>query len=113
MKKSLLTLLLVTLCGSALAAEDWGLTTDFPDARKLEMNFSSLRIGTAEYKGGPTGCIVFYFPKGAIAAVDQRGGFSGTYLMGDGYVDAICYAGGSLMGIEASAGVAKGLFERR
>ena len=113
MKKIILTSLLVALTGTTFAAEDWGLTTDFPDARKLDMDFSSMRIGTAEYKAGPTGCVVFYFPKGATAAVDQRGGFSGTYLMGDGYVDAICYAGGSLMGIEASAGVAKGLFERR
>lgn len=113
MKKTLLALLIGSLSLVAHAAEDWGLKTDFDDARQLKMNFNSIRIGTAEYTEGPTGCTVFYFPKGATAAVDQRGGFSGTYLMGDGYVDAICYAGGSLMGIEASAGVAKGLFERR
>jgi L-aminopeptidase/D-esterase-like protein len=114
MKKIILTILSLSLFGTALAAaDDWGLTTEFDDARQLEMNFNSIRIGTAEYKEGPTGATVFYFPKGATAAVDQRGGFSGTYLMGDGYVDAICFAGGSLMGIEASAGVAKGLFDRR
>jgi L-aminopeptidase/D-esterase-like protein len=113
MKKILFTAALVSILGTTLVAKDWGLTTEFPDARKLEMDFNSIRIGTAEYTEGPTGCVVFYFPKGAVGAVDQRGGFSGTYLMGDGYVDAICYAGGSLMGIEASAGVAKALFERR
>ena len=113
MKKILLNVILASVIAASVGAKDWGLKTEFPDARKLEMNFNSMRIGTAEYTEGPTGCVVFYFPKGATGAVDQRGGFSGTYLMGDGYVDAICYAGGSLMGIEASAGVAKGLFERR
>jgi len=113
MKKTLLSLLASSLTFGVLSADDWGLTTDFDGERKLDMNFSSMRIGTAEYEDGPTGCTVFYFPKGAQAAVDQRGGFSGTYLMGSGYVDAICFAGGSLMGIEASAGVAKGLFDRR
>ncbi|MEM7791319.1 MAG: hypothetical protein AAF546_07950, partial [Verrucomicrobiota bacterium] len=100
-------------CIPLLNGEEWEVTTDFGEARKLDMNFSSLRIGTAEYEDGPTGCTVFYFPKGAQCAVDQRGGFSGTYMIGDGYVDAICYAGGSLLGVEASAGVAKGIFEKR
>ena len=98
---------------SSSYADDWSIKTDFPDAKKLAINFNSLRIGTAEYENGPTGCTVFYFPKGAQCAVDQRGGFSGTFMLGDGYVDAICYAGGSLLGVEASAGVAKGLFEKR
>jgi L-aminopeptidase/D-esterase-like protein len=110
---TLLSLLLGALALSPASAEEWKINTDFSGDRKLEMDFRSLRIGTAEYEAGPTGCTVFYFPKGAQAAVDQRGGFSGTYLLGDGYVDAICFAGGSLMGIEASAGVAKGIFERR
>ncbi|MEO0510415.1 MAG: P1 family peptidase [Verrucomicrobiota bacterium] len=114
MKKRLLSLIAVLSSFVALLqGQDWEINTDFEDARKLEMDFRSVRIGTAEYPEGPTGCTIFYFPKGAQAAVDQRGGFSGTYLMGDGYVDAICFAGGSLMGIEASAGVAKGLFNRR
>ena len=106
----LITLLFPVITASA---EDWKIKTDFSDARLLDINFNSMRIGTAEYEAGPTGCTVFYFPKGAQCAVDQRGGFSGTYMMGDGYLDAICYAGGSLMGVEASAGVAKGLFEKR
>lgn len=114
MKKLLLSLVTLQLSiGVSLQAQDWKPVTEFEDARKLDIDFRSMRIGTAVYEEGPTGCTVFYFPKGAQAAVDQRGGFSGTYLMGDGYVDAICFAGGSLMGIEASAGVAKGLFDRR
>jgi L-aminopeptidase/D-esterase-like protein len=114
MKKIILSLVaLHSSLGCLLQAQEWEITTEFKDARKLDIDFRSMRIGTAVYEAGPTGCTVFYFPKGAQAAVDQRGGFSGTYLMGDGYVDAICFAGGSLMGIEASAGVAKGLFERR
>ncbi|MAH08225.1 MAG: 6-aminohexanoate hydrolase [Euryarchaeota archaeon] len=113
MKIPILFLLSLFLVATSSFANDWTVKTKFDGAKKLAMNFSSLRIGTAEYVDGPTGCTVFYFPKGAQCAVDQRGGFSGTFMLGDGYVDAICYAGGSLLGVEASAGVAKGLFERR
>ena len=81
--------------------------------RSLTFDFPALYIGVAEYAEGPTGCTVFYFPKGAMVTADVRGGSPGTYLPGDGFVDAICYAGGSLYGLEASAGVAAELFAQR
>lgn len=84
-----------------------------PGSRVLAFDFPALHIGTAEYAEGPTGCTVFHFPKGATAAVDVRGGSPGTLMAGDGYVDAICYAGGSLLGLEAATGVAAELFARR
>jgi len=86
--------------------------TEF-DSPSLKFDFPSLHIGVAEYELGETGCTVFYFPKGAIASVDIRGGSPGTIMAGDGWVDAICYAGGSLYGLEAASGVAAELFARR
>ena len=84
-----------------------------PSQPVLTFNFPGFHIGTAEYAEGPTGCTVFYFPEGASAAADVRGGSPGTLMAGDGYVDAICYAGGSLLGLEAATGVASELFARR
>jgi len=78
----------------------------------LQFDFPSLHIGTAEYEEGPTGATVFYFPKGAAAAVDVRGGAPGTTntdWLQLGYndlgLDAICFAGGSWYGLEAASGV--------
>ncbi|HEX5501571.1 MAG TPA: P1 family peptidase [Thermomicrobiales bacterium] len=83
--------------------------------RALEFDFPALLVGVAEYDEGPTGCTVFYFPDGAAAAADIRGGSAGTILTqqllaGDGAVDAICLAGGSIYGLEAATGVAAELF---
>jgi L-aminopeptidase/D-esterase-like protein len=86
--------------------------TEF-DPPSLKFDFPSLHIGVAEYELGETGCTVFYFPQGAIAAVDIRGGSPGTIMAGNGWVDAICYAGGSLYGLEAASGVSAELFARR
>ena len=79
--------------------------------RTLEYDFPSVRVGVAEYEDGPTGCTVLHFPKGAACEIDVRGGAVG--LTGDyGFAHAICLAGGSLMGLEATAGVAAELFDR-
>ena len=79
----------------------------------LEFDFPSLHIGIAEYEEGPTGCTVFYFPNGAKSVVDVRGGMPGT-LQGitaaDGGMSAICFAGGSLYGLEAVTGVSAEIF---
>jgi L-aminopeptidase/D-esterase-like protein len=79
---------------------------------ELTFDFPGLRIGVAEYENGPTGCTVFHFTDGAMLERDVRGGSPGTF--GDlDWVDAICLAGGSLYGLEASSGVAAELFEQR
>lgn len=79
----------------------------------LEFDFPALHIGAAEYKEGPTGCTVFYFPNSATSVIDVRGGNPGT-IMGstaeDGEVSAIVFAGGSLYGLEAATGVSAQLF---
>lgn len=79
----------------------------------LEFDFPSLHIGVAEYEEGPTGCTVFYFPNSAKSVVDIRGGLPGTIqgiAAADGGVSAICFAGGSLYGLEAATGVSAEIF---
>lgn len=74
------------------------------DGPALEFDFPGLRIGVAEYDEGPTGCTVFHFPEGATTASDVRGGSVG--LTGDyDRNHAICFAGGSLYGLEAAVPV--------
>jgi L-aminopeptidase/D-esterase-like protein len=75
------------------------------DGPTLDFDFPSLRIGVAEYEEGPTGCTVFHFPNKAFVSVDIRGGSPGVMEHGYGDYDAICFAGGSLLGLEAAAGV--------
>jgi L-aminopeptidase/D-esterase-like protein len=79
----------------------------------LEFDFPGLEIGVAEYAEGPTGCTVFNFPDGAACSIDIRGGSPGTTGSAYEWVHAICLAGGSLYGLEASSGVAAELMARR
>ena len=85
--------------------------TDF-DGPALELDFPGLRIGVAEYEEGPTGCTVFHFARGATIERDVRGGSPGTFGEFE-WVDAVCFAGGSLYGLEAATGVAAELFGQR
>jgi 6-aminohexanoate-oligomer endohydrolase len=82
------------------------------DPPRLTFDFPAFQIGVAEYPEGPTGCTVFDFGPGAACAVDIRGGAPGTF--GNyGWVNAVCFAGGSLYGLEAATGVAAELLARR
>jgi L-aminopeptidase/D-esterase-like protein len=77
----------------------------------LRFDFDGMSIGVAEYERGPTGCTVFWFPEGARCAHDVRGGSVG--VVGEyGFVHAVCFAGGSLLGLEAAAGVTGALHAR-
>jgi L-aminopeptidase/D-esterase-like protein len=87
--------------------------TDF-SGEVIEFDFAGLRVGVAEYAEGPTGCTVFSFPGGATGLSDVRGGAPGTILSHrEGWVDAICLAGGSIYGLEAAAGVSAELLARK
>jgi len=84
--------------------------TEF-DGPVLEFDFPDLLIGVAEYAEGPTGTTVFYFPEGAMGAVDVRGGSPGTLdtdalRLGyeDPFVTAIAFSGGSSYGLAAATG---------
>jgi L-aminopeptidase/D-esterase-like protein len=81
--------------------------------RELRFDFPGLRVGIAEYEEGPTGCTVFQLPPGGGAcSVDIRGGSSGTLGNYD-WAHAVCFAGGSLYGLEAACGVAAELMAMR
>lgn len=71
----------------------------------LEFDFPRLNIGFAEYDEGPTGCTIFLFDQGAVTAVDVRGGMPGVVESEYQFHHAICFAGGSLHGLEAVSGV--------
>ena len=86
--------------------------TDF-DGPELRFDWPGLRIGVAEYEEGPTGCTIIHLPPGGAAcAIDVRGGSSGT-LGNYEWTHAICFAGGSLYGLEATCGVAAELLAAR
>lgn len=79
----------------------------------MEFDFPGLEIGVAEYEEGPTGCTVFHLPKLASLSIDVRGGLPGVNGQHLDAINAICFAGGSLYGLEASTGVAAELFKMR
>jgi 6-aminohexanoate-oligomer endohydrolase len=82
-------------------------------SRELHFDFPGLRVGIAEYEEGPTGCTVFHLPPGGAAcSVDIRGGSPGT-LGNYEWAHAVCFAGGSLYGLEAACGVAAELMVMR
>ncbi len=87
--------------------------TEIDAKRWLDVEFPGLEIGVAEYPEGPTGCTVFHFPEVASMHIDVRGGSPGINGEHLTVVNAICFAGGSLYGLEASTGVAAELFARR
>lgn len=82
-------------------------------ADALSFDFPAFRVGVAEYEAGPTGCTVFTFEQPALVACDIRGGLPGTIMAGDGLTDAICFAGGSLLGLAAATGVSAELFAQK
>lgn len=82
-----------------------------PREPKIEFDWPALHIGTAWYEEGPTGCTVFHFPDQAKTVADVRGGMHASLYVDNlengrsDYLDAICFAGGSIYGLEAAAGV--------
>ena len=81
--------------------------------QEIAFDFAGLEIGIAEYDYGHTGCTVLHFPNGGAAcATDVRGGSPGV-IGGYPRTDAVCFAGGSLYGLEAVHGVAGELLRRR
>ena len=95
-----------------MAASDTSQTSTQFDTPFLSFSLPGLQIGLAEYEAGPTGCTVFLFDEGAITAVDIRGGMVGQVGAEYQYHHGICFAGGSLLGLEAVSGVQAALFER-
>ena len=86
---------------------------DIDAKRWLDVDFPGLELASAEYAEGPTGCTVFYLPDVASMHIDVRGGSPGINGEHLTVINAICFAGGSLYGLEASTGVAAELFAKR
>ena len=85
----------------------------------LPLEFPEIHVGIAEYREGPTGTTVFFFPEPVMAAIDVRGGAPGVVNSGAlripyeaAYTNAICFSGGSSYGLSAATGVADALKER-
>jgi L-aminopeptidase/D-esterase-like protein len=87
--------------------------TELPIGRVLNFDFPGLEIGVAEYEEGPTGCTVFSFGRRASVSIDVRGGSPDVSAGHREVIEAVCFAGGSLYGLEASAGVAAEFFAKR
>lgn len=74
--------------------------------RYLHYNFPAFKIGTAVTPDDdPTGCTIFIFPERVLATCDLRGGDPGISEYQYSQYDAICFAGGSLRGLEVVGGV--------
>lgn len=86
--------------------------------KTLRFDFPDVQVGVAENKAGPTGITLFYFPKGAQAAVDIRGGSVGTFFtqekmhQGEAYLDGVAFTGGGILGMEAIAGAVSSLYAK-
>lgn len=94
-------------------------TDDIPTST-FKFDFDDFKVATAEYKKGPTGMTLFYFPKGAYGAIDIRGGAAGVRESSSlqeennwGYVDGIVLSGGSSFGLESISGVMEGILKQR
>jgi L-aminopeptidase/D-esterase-like protein len=79
-----------------------------------------LSVASLQDPTNSTGATIFYFPKGARANFDARGGSVAaaetTLLSEGGYsneIDAVVFTGGSTMGLEVGSGVRKAIFETR
>ena len=83
------------------------------DGPELRFDFPGLDIGVAEYEEGPTGCTVFSFGMRASVSIDVRGGSPDVSAAHRDVVEVVCFAGGSLYGLEASAGAAAEMLKRR
>lgn len=109
-----------TLPGPAYAAPDDAVPNDQSQLQPLvnaggtplRFDWPMLRIGTAEYKEGPTGVTVFTFARPVLAAHDVRGepATANTDWLRLGRdrptVSAIVLSGGSFYGLESTTAVA-------
>lgn len=88
-------------------------------SNSLSYDFPDFQVSAVNYPEGPTGMTLFYFPNGAQAAVDIRGGSVGTFFtqekmqQGDAIIDGVAFAGGGIVGFESFAGVVSTLFKDR
>jgi 6-aminohexanoate-oligomer endohydrolase len=90
------------------------------EGNKMQVNFENLEVGIAENSDGPTGTTVMVFPRGALSAVDMRGGAIASRETSAvkpentwGWIDALVFSGGSTFGLAAIDGVMEEILKRR
>lgn len=113
----------IALATSAIALTDDSIPNDQSGlqpivnsgGKELKFDWPMIRIGTAEYKEGPTGVTVFRFSRKVLAAYDVRGepGTVNTDWLRLGrdkpMIDAVVLSGGSFYGLESTTAVATAL----
>jgi L-aminopeptidase/D-esterase-like protein len=80
--------------------------------RFVDVDFDGLSVGVAEYDEGPTGCTVVALDRAAAVALDLRGGVPAVHNGHSAVAEAFCFAGGSVLGLDAASGVATALYAR-
>ncbi len=113
-----LTLPLIIL---AVAGAAWATYHSFMNTvQTVQFDLPGLQIASVEDSTRSTGATLFFFPGGAFAAYDARGGAAATAettLLDDGsysnQIDGIVFAGGSTMGLAAGDGVREAVFKSR
>ena len=81
-------------------ADPWPMTPH----RCVPFDFPGLSVGVADYEEGPTGCTVIALDRLATVAIDARGGIPAVFRPEARYTEAICLAGGSVLGLAAATG---------
>lgn len=86
----------------------------------VTFEFPGLRVGTAEHPLGATGVTVLALDAGALCAADVRGGAVSARELSAisplnqwGEIEALVFAGGSALGLEAASGVARAVLSAR
>lgn len=91
-----------------------------PEVVPLSFHLPGLKVASLVDATRSTGATLFYFPKGAYANFDARGGAVAaieTTLIEEGsysnQIDGIVFSGGSTMGLAATDGVRDVIFQER
>ena len=106
--------------GSIFGGPALDYTTIRDEVETINFNMPGMKIGSVTDPTLATGATLFYFPRGARANYDARGGSVAaieTTLLDessyDNLVDGIMFSGGSTMGLEASQGARRRIFNSR
>jgi 6-aminohexanoate-oligomer endohydrolase len=90
------------------------------EAAVVKTKFKNLEVGVAVNPEGPTGTTVMFFPRGAYAASDIRGGAVATREDSAvstennwGWIDGLVFSGGSTFGLAAVDGVMESILQMR
>jgi L-aminopeptidase/D-esterase-like protein len=102
-------------CAAAMAR----LVPQLP-TEKVFFDLPGLKVASVEDPTKSTGATLFYFPEGAQATFDARGGSVAsveTSLLAPGSysnrIDGLVFSGGSTMGLAATDGVRRAIFRER